>query len=124
MCKLNVNFDKIKGRIKPVHAVGQPPWHGLGGQYLHYLTEAHIPYARLHDMGGAYGGFVYVDIPNIFRDFSADETDPKSYDFTFTDILTFGFPIALVANDVLQILVGIDVFTTYNFGCIGDDFFR
>ncbi len=87
MSTIKVDFGKIKGRIKPVHAVGQPPWMGLGGQYLHYLSEAHIPYARLHDMGGAYGGMVYVDVPNIFRDFDADETDPTAYDFAFTDIL-------------------------------------
>lgn len=28
-----------------------------------------------------------VDIPNIFRDFDADENDPNNYDFTFTDYL-------------------------------------
>ena len=54
---------------------------------MNYLTEAHIPYSRLHDMGGLYGGYLYVDIPNIFRDFSADENDPSSYDFPFTDLL-------------------------------------
>ncbi len=85
--KINVNFDKELGRIRPLHGVGQPPMHGIGGQYMHYLTEAHIPYSRLHDVGGLFGGFVYVDIPNIFRDFSANEYDPNSYDFGFTDIL-------------------------------------
>ncbi len=85
--KLYTDFNKKIGNIKAMHAVGQPPWIGLDGAYLHYLTEAHIPYARLHDMGGPYGGFIYVDIPNIFRDFNADENDPASYDFTYTDIL-------------------------------------
>lgn len=28
-----------------------------------------------------------MDIPNIFRDFSADENDPASYDFEHTDYL-------------------------------------
>ena len=56
-------------------------------QYFHYLTEAGIPYSRLHDVGGAFGQGKYVDIPNIFRDFDADENDPASYDFTFTDLL-------------------------------------
>ncbi len=54
---------------------------------FHYLTEANIPYSRLHDVGGWFGGNMYVDIPNIFRDFNADESDPDSYDFTFTDII-------------------------------------
>ncbi len=85
--QLQVNFEQVIGAIKPMHAVGQPPWLGPDGAYLHYLTEAHIPYSRLHDMGGAYGGMIYVDIPNVFLCFDADETDPASYDFAFTDIL-------------------------------------
>lgn len=85
--QLNVDFSKIKGKIKAMHGVGQPPWTAPDGEYLHFLTEAHIPYSRLHDMGGAYGGMVYVDIPNIFRNFEADENDPASYDFAFTDVL-------------------------------------
>ena len=78
---------QIKG-IKPLHAGGQPPViSSAKDTYFHYLTEAGIPYSRLHDVGGAFGGGKFVDIPNIFRDFDADETDPNSYDFTFTDLL-------------------------------------
>lgn len=51
--KLNFNFDKIIGKIKPMHAVGQPPVqlgnNGVEDDLFHYLTEANIPYARLHD---------------------------------------------------------------------------
>lgn len=85
--KITADFTKITGKIKPMHGVGQPPILGISDRWMHYLKEAHIPYSRLHDMGGAYGGFRFVDIPNIFRDFDADETDPASYDFTFTDWL-------------------------------------
>lgn len=84
---ISFNFTEKHGRIKPMHAVGQPPRLGISDEFMHYLTEAHIPYSRLHDMGGLYGGYLYVDIPNIFRDFSADENDPASYDFPFTDLL-------------------------------------
>ena len=56
-------------------------------EYFHYLTEAGIPFSRLHDVGGSFGGGRFVDIPNLFRDFDADETDPRNYDFTFTDHL-------------------------------------
>ena len=87
MKKLNVDFTNINGKVRPLHSVGQPPWFGVDGRYLHYLTDANIPYARLHDMGGAYGGSIYVDIPNIFRDFDADPENPDSYDFAFTDNL-------------------------------------
>ncbi len=89
--KLNFNFEKTVGKIKPMHAVGQPPFfrgvEGVGDQMFHYLTEANIPYSRLHDVGGWFGGNLFVDIPNIFRDFDADENNPESYDFTFTDLL-------------------------------------
>ena len=87
MAKITVDFDKKCGKIKPLHGVGQPPFVGTDFSYFHYLTEANIPFSRLHDVGGAYGGNLYADIPNLFRDFDANEYDPASYDFTFTDLL-------------------------------------
>ena len=85
---VTVDFDRVIGSVKPVNGVGQPPMLGFGGDSLfHYLTEAGVPFSRLHDVGGAFGKNVYVDIPNIFRDFAADENDPANYDFTFTDDL-------------------------------------
>lgn len=89
--KITVDFEKSKGKIKPMHAVGQPPFRGgfskIDFTPMEVLRDAHIPYSRLHDVGGAFGGNRYVDIPNIFRDFDADEKDPSSYDFAFTDEL-------------------------------------
>jgi len=86
--KVTVDFATEVGPVKPVNAVGQPPkTHLIEYHLFHYLTEAGIPYSRLHDVGGAYAQNVFVDIPNLFRDFDADETDPKNYDFTFTDTL-------------------------------------
>ena len=88
MAKIKVDFSKITGKMKPVHAVGQPPIIGWSSDKLfHYLTEAGIPYARLHDVGGGFGGGKFVDIPNVFPDFNADPDDPASYDFTWTDPL-------------------------------------
>ena len=87
MTNIILHKDKTLGKIKPMHAVGQPPFFQTDYSYISFLKEANIPYSRLHDVGGAYGGFVFVDIPNIFRDFEADVEDPASYDFTFTDIL-------------------------------------
>lgn len=94
---IKIDFTKNLGKIKPIHGVGQPPFSG-GRNYsmLHYLTEAGIPFSRLHDVGGAYGGGRFVDIPNLFRNFDADPEDPASYDFTFTDLLI----TALVKADV------------------------
>ena len=85
--QFNFDFDKTVGRIREMHAVGQPPMLGVSDSLFHYLTDASIPYSRLHDVGGVYGGNRFVDIHNIFRDFAADETKEESYDFTFTDIL-------------------------------------
>ncbi len=85
--KLTVDFSKAVGKIKAMHAVGQPPFFGMYFDAFRYLTAANIPYSRLHDVGGAYGRGVFVDIPNLFRDFDADENDPASYDFAFTDVL-------------------------------------
>lgn len=88
MAKIKVDFSKIIGKMKPVHAVGQPPIIGWSSDKLfHYLTEAGIPYSRLHDVGGGFGGGKFVDIPNVFPDFNADPEDPASYDFTWTDPL-------------------------------------
>ncbi len=89
--KLYFDFEKTKGKIKPMHGVGQPPFglsnDGLDVSMFRYLTEAHIPYSRLHDTYGAFGADLFVDVPNLFRDFDADENDPASYDFAFTDVL-------------------------------------
>ena len=87
MAKITVDKENAVGRIKPMHGVGQPPFIGHDFHRLQWLTDAGIPFSRLHDVGGAYGGNRYVDIPNLFRDFSADPEDPASYDFAFTDLL-------------------------------------
>ena len=91
MIKLAVDFENRVGPIKPMHAVGQPPFKGgflkLDFSPFQYIVDANIPYSRLHDVAGAFGGYRYVDVPNIFRDFDADENDPASYDFVFTDVL-------------------------------------
>ena len=88
MALIQVDLSKKVKRIKPMHGGGQPP---LGGknmnEFFHYMTEAGIPFSRLHDVGGAFGGNRFVDIPNLFRNFDADENDPANYDFTFTDHL-------------------------------------
>ena len=85
---VKIDFTKNLGQIKPLHGVGQPPFYGARSfPMFHYLTEAGIPFSRLHDVAGPYGGGRFVDIPNLFRDFDADPEDPASYDFTFTDCL-------------------------------------
>ena len=90
MAKIHINTENAVRKFKPVHGVGQPPTGGLGRNFFqsfHYLTAIGSPYSRLHDVKGAFGGCRFVDIPNVFRNFDADENDPASYDFTFTDAL-------------------------------------
>ena len=88
---INVDFDSTIRRMKPEHGIGQPPMLGINVKKMfHYLTEAGIPYSRLHDVGGWHGRNMFVDIPNVFRDFDADENDPANYDFAFTDVLMKG----------------------------------
>jgi len=79
-------YDDAIGKIKPLHGVGQPPFLGMNFSYFHYLTEAGIPFSRLHDLGCILGER-FVDINCIFRNFDADADSPDSYDFSFTDEL-------------------------------------
>lgn len=88
MSTISINLSNQVSKMKPMHGGGQPP---LGGkdmiEYFHYMTEAGIPFSRLHDVWGSFGGGRFVDVPNLFRDFDADENDPANYDFAFTDHL-------------------------------------
>ena len=91
LAAITVDFNQTIRPMKPEHGIGQPPMLGIDAKTMfHYLTEAGIPYSRLHDVGGWHGGNMFVDIPNVFRDFDADENDPANYDFAFTDILMKG----------------------------------
>ena len=86
--KITADFARLTGnKIKPMHGIGQPPMIFHDDRMFHYLSDAGMPYSRLHDVCGWLGGDLYVDIPNLFRDFDADENDPASYDFAFTDWL-------------------------------------
>ena len=91
MAIIQVDTSKRQKAIKPMHAMGQPPFSGgfrkFNFTHMKHLQNANIPYSRLHDVGGAFGGNRFVDIGNVFRNFDADETDPTSYSFAFTDHL-------------------------------------
>ena len=82
-----INSERNLGRIKPLHGIGNAPIFGTSNKLFPYLKEAGIPYSRLHDTGGRFGGSCFVDINNVFRDFERDPKDPEAYDFAFTDWL-------------------------------------
>ena len=87
--QIKIDLNQKIGKIKNMNATGQAPMGGGVGEnaynYFHYLSDICVPYVRLHDVGGLFAGNRYVDVPNIFRDFDADENDPANYDFAFTD---------------------------------------
>ena len=53
--KITADFSQKTGKVKPMHGVGQPPFLGSDFSLFHYLTDAGIPYSRLHDVGGWLG---------------------------------------------------------------------
>lgn len=85
MTEINVDFSKVLGKIKPIHGFNNASRKTDYGEVLPDFMKLSPPFVRLHDTGGTYGGSHYVDIPNIFPDFSADASDPANYDFTLTD---------------------------------------
>lgn len=91
MSTVRLNFNKEIGKIKVMHGVNNGP--DVSGADQTRGNEAsykacRIPYARTHDASffHGYGGNHTVDINFIFTDFEADVNDPKSYDFTCTDL--------------------------------------
>ena len=85
--KVSVDFNKEVGKIKPMHAVGGGPKQGAltTRDISNYYMSMNIPYSRLHDIEHEFGSSLFVDIHNVFPDFDADENDPASYLFEFTD---------------------------------------
>ena len=43
MTQITVDLNRPVGRIKPMHAVGQPPFRGLDFSMCDYLKDAHVP---------------------------------------------------------------------------------
>lgn len=80
---IRIDFSHPVGPMKPLHGINNSPV--TYGEALPELRKAGIPYVRLHDTAGAFGGTYFVDVPNLFPDFSADPDDPASYDFAYTD---------------------------------------
>ena len=88
---VTVDLASVLGPVKPMHAVnGGPTVKKPGGDQKKGNFEDYkalrVPYARTHDcINCVSGGAHTCDINAIFPDFDADENDPKSYDFVFTD---------------------------------------
>ena len=91
MSRVFVNVSSPKGKMKIMHSVNNVPVgdgvRAAGMSTSAYFKEAGIPYCRCHDAAfcEAYCGEYAVDVHRIFRDFTADENDSRSYDFEYTD---------------------------------------
>ena len=88
---VTVNLGEELGPIRPMNAVNngpavkKPGGDQVRGNFEDYKA-ARIPFARTHDsINCVAGGAHTCDINAIFRNFDADENDPKNYDFVFTD---------------------------------------
>ena len=87
-----VDIGTELGPVPPLHGVCNGPWDaatrniGNDRTRIRQLEEIGVPFVRLHDTGGNYGGTYFVDVSNLFRDFDKDENDPGNYDFALTDI--------------------------------------
>lgn len=84
MVTVSADFNKIIGKIKPVHGFNNSARETNYGALLESFTALQPPFARLHDTG-YHGNAHYVDVPYVFPDFSADPEDESAYDFTLTD---------------------------------------
>jgi len=90
MSRIEVNFERAIGSIKPMHAVNNGPLKKRADQTnsnFDAYKAAGIPFARTHDASfcAGYGGEHSVDVWAIFPNPDADENDPASYDFILTD---------------------------------------
>lgn len=88
MQKLSIDFSRITGKTKPMHAVNNAPFRTIRGTgVMEAFQEAGFPCCRNHDasFATAYGGSHAHDVLNIFPNFDADENDPANYDFVLTD---------------------------------------
>ncbi|MBO4540026.1 MAG: hypothetical protein J5781_07080 [Clostridia bacterium] len=90
MTVVTVDFNRKIGPFKPMNAINNGPLPYTEGQTWTNFSDykkLRLPYARTHDASfcSRYGGEHTVDVNFIFPDFSADVTDPDSYDFQLTD---------------------------------------
>ena len=86
---VTVDVAKEVGPVKIMNAVNNGPSKARAdqsrGNFADYRA-LRIPYARTHDsINQATSNGHTVDISAVFPNFDADENDPKSYDFAYTD---------------------------------------
>lgn len=82
--KIDVDFSKVVGTIRPLNGVNDGPIVTRGAFDLSpYFSELGIKHIRLHDVPWTYENA--VDINYVFPRSEADVNDPQNYDFSLTD---------------------------------------
>ena len=97
-----------QGIVKPMHAVNNGPNFVKSAEGFHDwrfddFRSLHVPMMRTHDarfLPETPGRI--NDIPKIYRDFDADENDPRSYDFAQTDM--YLNTMRLAGTDIMYFL--------------------
>ena len=81
---ISVDPSATQGPIKPMNAANNGPTDNTMEGY----KALRVPYARTHDtpLGTEYGGHC-IDINEVFPNWSANPNNPKSYDFTNSDVV-------------------------------------
>ncbi len=117
MANIIIDFEKISGPVKPMHAVNNGPLAPTvrGTSNFELYKAAGIPFARNHDASfySGYGGEHIVDVHRIFKNFDSDENDPASYTFGPTDNY---IKITLEAETKVFYRLGASIEHRYKFG--------
>ena len=84
---LTADFSRLTGkRVKPLHGFNSGPMTKVFTYDARPLfVEGGFSYVRLHDSEYPFGSGEFIDIPCVFKNFNADETDPANYNFGNTD---------------------------------------
>ena len=84
---VTVDSAAVVGMVKPVNAVNGGPPSRFGSDNADW-RNLRVPYARTHDMNHCWsnGGPHTIDVDAVFPNFDADENEPESYDFFYTDL--------------------------------------
>ena len=89
MTTVTVDPSSELGPVRPMNAVNNGPVVARSDQSRGNFADfraLRVPYARTHDsINQATSNGHTVDISAVFPDFAADENDPASYDFAYTD---------------------------------------
>ena len=73
--EITINKNEIAGKIKPLHCINNAP--SFDDEVLfETLTEAGIPYSRLHDTFELHYDRL-VDVPNVFPISTRMKTTPR-----------------------------------------------